>query len=180
MYGVEINKEASEKGNKRRLNILNGDLLDTKYPYNYFDVIRMAHVLEHVNNPSKTIAEVFRILKPGGAVIVYVPNFVCFWSKVFKQKWAGLDIPLHLYHFTKDSIRNLFYINNFFNITINFYSVGTGWSSLNNILLKKTTFINLTIKSILRFLFYFIDIVLNIVKKGDSIELYAYKNSINK
>jgi len=50
-----------------------------KYPYpftnNSFDEIHMYHVLEHLDNPLKTIEEMHRILKIGGIFYIRVPHF---------------------------------------------------------------------------------------------------------
>jgi SAM-dependent methyltransferase len=40
--------------------------VDLPYPSNYFDLIFCRQVLEHVRHPDKLIADVFRVLKPGG------------------------------------------------------------------------------------------------------------------
>lgn len=49
------------------------DITDIHYPDNFFDVILCSHVLEHVPEDRKAIAELFRVLKPGGWAILQVP-----------------------------------------------------------------------------------------------------------
>ena len=49
------------------------DITDIKYPDNFFDVIYCSHVLEHVPDDRKAMAEFYRILKPGGWAILQVP-----------------------------------------------------------------------------------------------------------
>ena len=44
------------------------------YPDNYFDTILSHEVLEHVLDDRKSIQEMVRVLKPGGRVIIFVPN----------------------------------------------------------------------------------------------------------
>jgi len=39
-----------------------------------FDAVTMIEVLEHANNDTKVLAECFRILKPGGLLVLFVPN----------------------------------------------------------------------------------------------------------
>ncbi len=41
---------------------------------NYFDLVHCAECIEHLEHPEKAIAEAYRVLKPGGAYIVTVPN----------------------------------------------------------------------------------------------------------
>ncbi|UYW01019.1 class I SAM-dependent methyltransferase [Flavobacterium agricola] len=73
-----------------------------------FDVITMWHVLEHVADLNAQIAELYRLLKPGGKLVIAVPNFKSFDAKYYKQYWAAYDVPRHLWHFSKKSIRKIF------------------------------------------------------------------------
>jgi 2-polyprenyl-3-methyl-5-hydroxy-6-metoxy-1,4-benzoquinol methylase len=73
-----------------------------------FDVITMWHVLEHVPDLDEQIKHLKRILKPEGTLIIAVPNFRSFDAKHYKRFWAGYDVPRHLWHFSKKSIRVLF------------------------------------------------------------------------
>lgn len=49
---------------------------DEELPFskNYFDVITLLEVLEHVVDEQKTINEIVRVLKPGGTLILSVPS----------------------------------------------------------------------------------------------------------
>lgn len=49
---------------------------------NSFDVITMWHVLEHVPNLEIQIAELKRLIKPNGTIIIAVPNFKSFDAKI--------------------------------------------------------------------------------------------------
>jgi hypothetical protein len=46
-------------------------------------------------------------LKPTVRFIVAVPNYKSFDSRYYKEVWAALDVPRHLWHFTTTSISNL-------------------------------------------------------------------------
>ena len=47
------------------------------------------------------------MLKPDGTLIVAVPNYEAFEEPRFKEFWAAYDVPRHLYHFNKNSMRKL-------------------------------------------------------------------------
>lgn len=49
------------------------DITDIHYPDNSFSVIYCSHVLEHVPEDRKAIAEFFRVLAPGGWALLQVP-----------------------------------------------------------------------------------------------------------
>jgi len=71
------------------------------------DTITMWHVLEHVYNLNQDIEEYKRILKPGGHLVVAVPNCSSHDADHYKEHWAALDLPIHLYHFTPNDIKRL-------------------------------------------------------------------------
>lgn len=73
-----------------------------------FDVVTMWHVLEHVPDIEKHIKELKRILKPGGTIIIAVPNYNSFDAKHYGHFWAAFDVPRHLWHFSKTAIKKLF------------------------------------------------------------------------
>ncbi len=75
---------------------------------NSFDVITMWHVLEHVPNLEIQIAELKRLLKPTGTLIIAVPNFKSYDAKHYKEFWAAFDVPIHFWHFSKKAIQLLF------------------------------------------------------------------------
>ncbi|MDO8669448.1 MAG: class I SAM-dependent methyltransferase [Candidatus Buchananbacteria bacterium] len=81
------------------------DLNITPYPFsdNTFDLVEADHVLEHLDRPFKVMAEIHRILKPGGQLIIKVPHF----SRGFThaEHSHGFDVTFPLY-FNKNFIRH--------------------------------------------------------------------------
>ena len=84
-----------------------------QFQENQFDSISMWHVLEHVPEINKTIKEFNRILSKHGKVIIAVPNHKSWDTEHYKQFWAGWDVTIHLWHFSKLSIEKLFLKYNF-------------------------------------------------------------------
>jgi len=72
-----------------------------------FDVVTLWHVLEHLPDPASTLAEVRRILKPGGTVLIEVPNFGGWDSRLGGPTWFHLDVPRHLFHFEREPLSRL-------------------------------------------------------------------------
>ncbi len=81
-----------------------GELSSLCFPPNHFDVVTLWHVLEHLPDPRVLLAEVNRILKPGGVLFVGVPNFGGCEARVCRAGWFHLDVPRHLTHFTQDDL----------------------------------------------------------------------------
>jgi len=78
-----------------------------------FHIITAWHVLEHVYELRKTFSELNRILKPNGKLIIAVPNHLSYDSSRYKEFWAALDVPRHLYHFDVHSIKMICEENGF-------------------------------------------------------------------
>lgn len=72
-----------------------------------FDVITLWHVLEHVHTLNETLALLKNKLKPGGTIFIAVPNRESYDAGNYKQYWAGYDVPRHLWHFSKENMKQL-------------------------------------------------------------------------
>lgn len=75
---------------------------------NTYDVVTMWHVLEHVPDVEKQIAQLKRIVKHDGVIIIAVPNYKSFDAKHYGSYWAAYDVPRHLWHFSATAIKTLF------------------------------------------------------------------------
>ena len=64
-----------------------------------FAAITMFHVLEHLYDPASYIQAAHRLLRPGGRLIVQVPNAASWQFLLFGENWNGLDVPRHLVDF---------------------------------------------------------------------------------
>ena len=73
-----------------------------------FDVVTLWHVLEHVTELEETILKLAHLVKPGGTLLIAVPNYKSFDARYYKNFWAAYDVPRHLWHFSKKSISLLF------------------------------------------------------------------------
>ncbi len=62
------------------------------FPSNTFDTVLSHEVLEHVDNDAQAVAEIVRVLKPGGRAIIFVPNRLYFFE-THGHYWKGV------YHF---------------------------------------------------------------------------------
>ena len=105
VHGVELSEEAA-RGADPRANIRIAPRLDDAgYPDAHFDQVLIWHVLEHLADPAGTLAEIQRILRPGGRLIVAVPNFSSAQARWAGAAWFHLDLPRHLYQFPLSALR---------------------------------------------------------------------------
>ena len=82
IYGID-NSESGLNLSKRNLSnqkineyeLIKGDVNHISFDTNTFDIVFSAGLLEHFNEPEKIVSEMSRILKPGGLLIIQIPNF---------------------------------------------------------------------------------------------------------
>jgi len=104
--GVEPNNQAAEIALKNdQLKIYR--TIDQLKEENKFDAITLFHVLEHVHELTSTLNILLEKLKKRGTIFIAVPNNNSLDSKIYKEDWAALDVPRHLYHFNQDTMSKL-------------------------------------------------------------------------
>lgn len=112
-HGIEVStdlaKQASAVVNPRGGSIMHDNALNgiQKLPENHFDGVLMSAFLEHEVEPSGLMAGVARVLKPGGVVIIKVPNYGSVNRKVRQEKWCGFRLPDHVNYFTPANLKGL-------------------------------------------------------------------------
>jgi len=140
-FGVEKDKSSAESAEANYgVKIFSRDLEDCGFPDEFFDIIKMRHVIEHLRYPNEYLREVYRILKRGGVLIVETPNtgsletiprlyFLDAFKKLkiympqlslrrklflsLRREWKFTDPPRHLYGFSKANMERLLSANGF-------------------------------------------------------------------
>ncbi len=107
VHGIEMSKTAANGVDPRTKIRIVSRLADAHYPDNYFDLVIVWHVLEHMPDPRATLQEVHRILKPRGKVVVAVPNYSSWQACWARADWFHLDQPRHLFHFPLAGLQQL-------------------------------------------------------------------------
>ncbi len=102
--GVEVSIPTVEYLRKRGLNVFPGELERANFPAGRFDVVTAGELIEHVPDPSSLVAEVARILRPGGIFWATTPHSHGASGRVLKLRWSVVSPPEHLHLF---SIRGL-------------------------------------------------------------------------
>jgi len=73
----------------------------------FFDLIVMSSFLEHEIQPLPLLREARRALRPGGHVLIKVPNYDS-WNRALRgQRWCGYRWPDHVNYFTPDTLRGI-------------------------------------------------------------------------
>ncbi|MDZ8188205.1 MAG: methyltransferase domain-containing protein [Nostoc sp. ChiSLP02] len=164
--------EESEHGTyfaKNNFNIKYTSNLD-EFSENTFDVIRISHVLEHVPEPQEFLAKLHRILKPGGILMIIVPNCEPLCSMVVnifrrlrseKPRLTCAVYPdMHVLGFSPKSLINLTSLMLFESINVFTTSMGdrTYYPMFYDGLLTRKKWQNISVKPFFK---YYLPIIIN-------------------
>ena len=174
VYGVEVNKFACNYAAKIGVNIFWGELEKANFAPEFFDVIKITHVLEHLPSPDLAFAQMKRILKPGGTIYLETPNLKSFAASCFKEKWLGIGG-----HVTSFSAETLSYIGKKYGLSmkkirfksskgiilnsLDYFWLDKFKRPLPNLILKNKTFYVLIVKPLCA--------VLNLFHRGDTVSV---------
>jgi 2-polyprenyl-3-methyl-5-hydroxy-6-metoxy-1,4-benzoquinol methylase len=113
IWGTELSSYAARYASSvLGREIFRGELYDASFPGQFFDVVTLWHVLEHVRHPARYMAEIRRVIRPGGLLVIAVPNvddlFMQAAYRVVRGRPLRLfskeDREVHLYHFSAKTI----------------------------------------------------------------------------
>lgn len=76
VYGVDIDEKALLEAERRGIHTLKIDIYKERLPFssNYFDLCTAIEVIEHIPHGDNMIAEIHRVLKHDGLLIITTPN----------------------------------------------------------------------------------------------------------
>lgn len=107
-YGSDIDKDAVDYCiNTLRLNVRLGELGVWDFSSDYFDIVTMNDVVEHLKNPLSILLEIKRILKKDGLLFISTPNINSVVAKIMGIRWFHLKPQEHLYYFTPDTLKRI-------------------------------------------------------------------------
>ena len=108
VHGTQLSRTAAASIQARYgFEVFVGDLPDAPWPAAYFDVITVWHVLEHMPDPARALDCLAGLLRPGGLLIVEVPNAGGWSARLFGWRWLHWDREHHLVHFTWPVLRDM-------------------------------------------------------------------------
>ncbi len=72
---------------------------------NYFDVVLLSQVLEHLPNPKFAVEKIRKVLKQDGICVIAVPHFGSFVSKIQRRNDMFITPPEHINFFQREDLR---------------------------------------------------------------------------
>lgn len=116
IYGADLSTPQVDHAREtlKLPNIVLGTIEEIAYPKKFFDVVAGFNFLEHVPDPRSSLAEISRILKPGGVLILMCPNIAGVFHSLMPELLGDNDPlkitwvpPHHLSYFNKTNLRRL-------------------------------------------------------------------------
>jgi 2-polyprenyl-3-methyl-5-hydroxy-6-metoxy-1,4-benzoquinol methylase len=105
--GVEFSKAAAENTRSLGYKVFTGRIEDMPDPEDVYDIAVGWMVLEHLHDPVLALKKMYNWTKPGGWLVISLPNAASMDFRIFKGAWYALCLPNHLYHFTPATIRTI-------------------------------------------------------------------------
>ena len=97
-YGMDLNHWAVEQSkavvDKSALQTASAEELP--FADGSFDVVIIKHIVEHLPNPEKAVAEIGRVTAPGGVLILSTPNLDSLLKPWKGDRWIGYQDPTHI------------------------------------------------------------------------------------
>lgn len=98
--GIEFSPQAAEAARSLGHPVYTGSVETAPEPKQPYDLVVGWMVLEHLHDPILSLKKLHRWTKPGGWLVVSVPDAGALEFRIFKHNWYGLHLPNHLYHYT--------------------------------------------------------------------------------
>ena len=103
VQGIDISSECIAYAQKQNLNCFCGDFLGIE---GHYDVISMWHLIEHLRHPRSYIEHAYRLLPPGGWLLIETP-VIGVISDNFGKDWRFFMPVEHINLLTQDALFNL-------------------------------------------------------------------------
>ena len=111
-WGIEPSRWAVEQARREGLPMMEGTLETSILQDDDFDVVTMWDVIEHVANPVETIRAAWRVLRPGGYLVVHTMDLASPFAQLMGKRWPWF-MEMHLFYFTRATMRQILSQANF-------------------------------------------------------------------
>ncbi len=105
--GVEVCEPAAEYARRiRGVDVRVGTLEETRFPEGHFGVVHTSHVIEHIADARGFVEEIYRVVAPGGRLVIVTPDRGGFQARLFGSRWRSV-IPDHVHLFAAKGLLRL-------------------------------------------------------------------------
>lgn len=105
MTGIDPSASACVIARERGVETREGVLAAVELEPGAYDAAIFNQSLEHTDDPLGDLRRIHAALRPGGVIVISVPNFGSWQARRFGGRWFHLDLPRHRVHFTARALR---------------------------------------------------------------------------
>ena len=124
--------------------VKNGDFARLRYRKDFFDVVTMFDVVEHLQNPKASLSKIHRILKPKGLLALTTGDSRSLTSRLMGKHWFFFLPPQHLWVFDRNNLQDLLMRERFKVLKVKY--VGRSMSLRHLFHLQRTAYPNIVSK----------------------------------
>ncbi len=106
-WGIDPSHWAIEQTRLRGLNAVAGTLASVNWPTDSFEVVTMWDVIEHLADPFEELRQVWRVLCPGGLLVVHTMDIDSWFARLMGPRWPWL-MEMHLFYFSQRTLKAMF------------------------------------------------------------------------
>jgi SAM-dependent methyltransferase len=108
LVGLEVDERSVEALVAQGYRAMCARVEDCELPAETLDLVTMFHVIEHVEDPKRTMQRIVGWLAPGGLLAIETPNLDSLDGRLFgRGLWGGYHIPRHWSLFTTETLMRL-------------------------------------------------------------------------
>ncbi len=104
--GVEPSQWAVTEARKRGLAMVEGTLAAANFPAATFAVVTLWDVIEHLADPLAELQHAYRVLQPGGWLVIHTMDIDSWLARALGARWPWL-MEMHLYYFSRRTLRHM-------------------------------------------------------------------------
>jgi SAM-dependent methyltransferase len=124
--GTELSEAAARQAPELELH--RGEVWEAGLPMGTYDAVTSWHVIEHASDPKRMVTELFRVLRPGGWLVLATPNLHDYVFRLGyfagRGRWPTLyeddERELHLFHFSAGTLSKLVQSVGFTDVQVGF------------------------------------------------------------
>lgn len=107
VYGVEPSVWASRVARSVfKLPVKTGRIEKAGYKKDFFDIVTLLDVIEHLEDPKRSLLRLASYIKKGGIICIVTPNIESLASKLLGERWWHIR-PSHFYYFSPATMKSL-------------------------------------------------------------------------
>lgn len=106
-WGLEVSAAAARAAAAAGIPVLVADAARAPFAAGSFDAVTLWDVLEHLPDPHVAVAELARLLRPGGQLALSTGDVGSVAARLSGARWHLYNLPEHLFFFSRQSLRRL-------------------------------------------------------------------------